>query len=95
MSTVYVSVSGNKNLQVAIDGSVYSVNNNNGTVNKINTPINSLAAGMHSLSFTRSANNNRKAGEITTQFNLRRNYDMYINVTANDSLELIEKRREA
>jgi len=93
-SSVYITATGNKNLQVSIDGSVYNLISN-GTTSKLNTPIVSLAAGMHSLTFTRPNNNNRRNNDVTTQFNLRRNYDMYINVTSNGALELIEKRKSA
>ena len=51
---------------------------------------------MHSITFTRTGtSNNRTADNMTTQFNLRLNFDMYINVNANGSLELIEKRKGA
>lgn len=89
---VYVTITGNKDYQVAIDGTTYNLNNVNSTVSKTNTPINTLSPGMHTLTLTRTANNNRRAGNYTTQFNLRRNFDMYINLNANGSVELIEKR---
>ncbi len=94
MSAVYVTVNGNMNLQVSIDGTVYNLVGN-GTMSKLNTPITNLAAGMHSLTLTKPANNNnnRRSNDITTQFNLRRNFDMHITVTANGALELIEKRK--
>lgn len=94
-SSVYVTVSGNKNLQVTIDGTPYTLSSN-GTSSKSN-PITSLAAGMHSLTITKPANNNnnRRSNDVTTQFNLRRNFDMHINVTSNGALELIEKRKGA
>lgn len=91
MSTVYVTASGNKNLQVTIDGSVYNLSSN-GTTSKLNNPITNLSAGMHSLTLSRANGNSRRNNEVTTQFNLRRNFDMHINVTANGALELIEKR---
>jgi hypothetical protein len=92
---VYITVNGNKNLQVAIDGDVKAFINSTSTstVNKT-AAITNLEAGMHTLSFTGTgANNNRMVENMTTEFNLRRNFDMYINVNADGSLELIEKRK--
>jgi hypothetical protein len=92
MASVYVTVNGNKNLQVAIDGTVYSLPNSGGMESKINT-VNGLVAGMHSLTLTGPGNNNRRVNNVSTQFNLRRNFDMHINVNADGGLELIEKRK--
>lgn len=92
---VYITVNGNKNLQVAIDGDVktFISSTSTSTVNKT-APITNLEAGMHTLSFTGTGTgNNRLIENMTTEFNLRRNFDMYINVNADGSLEFIEKRR--
>ena len=94
-SAVYITVNGNKNLQVAINGDVQTFisNTSTSTVNKT-APITNLEAGMHTITFTRiGANNNRMEENMTTEFNLRRNFDMHINLTAEGGLELIEKRR--
>ncbi len=95
VGAVYITVNGDKNLQVAIDGNVQTFSNSSstGSVSKT-SPITNLEAGMHSITFTRTGtSNNRTADNMTTQFNLRRNFDMYINVNENGSLELIEKRK--
>ena len=93
MGSVYITINGNKNLQLAIDGKVYSSPNYSGTVNKISA-INGLVAGMHDLTLTETENTSRRGNNnVITQFNLRRNFDMYINVTADGGLELIEKRK--
>jgi hypothetical protein len=92
---VYITVNGNKNLQVAIDGDVktFISNTSTSTVNKT-APITNLEAGMHTITFTGTgANNNRMVENMATEFNLRRNFDMYININADGSLELIEKRK--
>lgn len=92
---VYVTINGNKNLQVAIDGDMVTFANTTGTstVNK-SAPISNLEAGMHTLTFTRTgANSNRLFENMTTEFNLRRNFDLHINLNADGSLELIEKRK--
>ena len=97
VGAVYITVNGDKNLQVAIDGNVQTFISgvSTGNVNKT-APITNLEAGMHSITFTRTeTSNNRTADNMTTQFNLRRNFDMYINVNENGSLELIEKRKGA
>jgi len=95
VGAVYITVNGDKNLQVAIDGNVQTFTSSANTSNVSKTaPITNLEAGMHSITFT-GTNNNRTADNMTTQFNLRRNFDMYINVNANGSLELIEKRKGA
>lgn len=91
---VYITVNGNKNLQVAIDGDVktFISNTSTSTVNKT-APITNLEAGRHTLTFTTGANNNRMVENMATEFNLRRNFDMHINVNADGSIELIEKRK--
>lgn len=93
MNTVNINVYGNKNTQVAIDGNVYNLTNASSTVSK--AILSNLVVGMHTLTLTRTNNNNnnRRANDVTTQFNLRRNFDMTINVNANGSLELIETRK--
>src|SRR5687768_8538227 len=90
---VYITVNGNKNLQVAIDGDIktFISTASTSTVNKT-APITNLEAGRHALTFT-GTGANRMAENMTTEFNLRRNFDMYINVNADGSLELIEKRK--
>lgn len=92
---VYITVNGNKNLQVAIDGDVktFISNTSTSTVNKT-AAITNLEAGRHTLTFMGTgANNNRMAENMTTEFNLRRNFDMYVNINADGSIELIEKRK--
>lgn len=93
IGAVYITVNGNKNLQVAIDGEVktFISTASTSTVNKT-APITNLEAGRHTLTFT-GTGANRMAENMTTEFNLRRNFDMYINVNADGSLELIEKRK--
>lgn len=93
IGAVYITVNGNRNLQVAIDGDVktFLTNTSTSTVYKT-SPITNLEAGRHTLTFTVTGNN-RMVENMTTEFNLRRNFDMYINVNADGSLELIEKRK--
>ena len=93
IGAVYITVNGNRNLQVAIDGDVKTFLTNTSTSTDYKTsPITNLEAGRHTLTFTVTGNN-RMVENMTTEFNLRRNFDMYINVNADGSLELIEKRK--
>jgi hypothetical protein len=92
---VYITVNGNKNLQVAIDGDIktFISNTSTSTVNKT-AAITNLEAGRHTLTFMGTGtNNNRMAENMATEFNLRKNFDMYININADGSIELIEKRK--
>ncbi len=95
VSMVNIHLFGNKNVQVAVDGTSYNLNR--GTTGKASVAVNNLAVGMHTLTLTKTNNNNNRANNndnnnVTTQFNLRRNFDMTININANGSLELIETR---
>jgi Domain of unknown function (DUF4476) len=94
-STVYINLFGNRNAQVAIDGTNYNLSST--TTTKATTTLSNLVPGMHSLTVTRTGNNNanNNRNNISTEFNLRRNFDMTININANGSLELIETRRGA
>ncbi|HEX2684125.1 MAG TPA: DUF4476 domain-containing protein [Ferruginibacter sp.] len=92
MGSVYITANGNKNLQVSIDGTNYNLSTTSSTVSKTNA-ITGLVAGMHELKISGTGNNTRRVNNVTTQFNLRRNFDMNINVNADGSIELIEKRK--
>ena len=87
---VTISISGNKNLQVSIDGR--DINAGSGTIlaGKTTIAINNLTMGQHTLQVTRTDINTMRSGTITTTFTLRNNYEMLINVNSNGSLELIE-----
>ena len=87
---VTISISGNKNLQVSIDGR--DINAGSGTIlaNKTTIAINNLTMGQHTLQVTRTDMNSMRSGTITATFTLRNNFEMLINVNSNGSLELIE-----
>lgn len=97
VSMVNINLFGNKNVQVAVDGTNYNLNS--GTASKATVALNNLTVGMHTLTLTKTNNNNRANNNennyVTTQFNLRRNFNMTININANGSLELIETRKAA
>ncbi|HMK27200.1 MAG TPA: DUF4476 domain-containing protein [Chitinophagaceae bacterium] len=92
MNAVNITVNGNKNLQITVDGKDYLLNTNIANDTKTSIAISDLESGQHTFQVTRTGQNNRSE-KISTIFTLRRRYDMVINVNANGSLELIEKLR--
>lgn len=93
MNAVTITVNGNKNLQITVDGKDYLLANSIANANKTTIAINDLESGQHTFQVTRTGQNTNRSEQISTIFNLRRRYDMLINVNANGSLELIEKIR--
>ncbi|HEY6063586.1 MAG TPA: DUF4476 domain-containing protein, partial [Chitinophagaceae bacterium] len=90
-SVVTITVNGNKTLQITVDGKDYNLINNDVIGNKTKIEIGDLESGQHTFQVTRTNQNGRRPEKISTIFNLRRRYDMLINVNVNGSLELIEK----
>ena len=93
INAVTITVNGNKNLQITVDGKAYLLGNSISNDNKTTIAINDLESGQHTFEVTRTGQNSNRSEKISTIFNLRRRYDMLINVNANGSLELIEKIR--
>jgi len=93
MNAVTITVNGNKNLQITVDGKDYLLNTNIANDTKTTIAISDLETGQHTFQVTRTGQNGNRSENISTIFNLRRRYDMLINVNANGSLELIEKLR--
>ncbi len=94
MNAVTITVNGNKNLQITVDGKDYILNAGNTNIaseNKSTIRISDLETGQHTFQVTRMGQNVNRSEKISTIFNLRRRYDMLINVNANGSLELLEK----
>jgi hypothetical protein len=91
MNAVTITVNGNKTLQITVDGKDYNIINNAPIGNKTTIEIGDLESGQHTFQVTRTDQNTRRREKISTIFNLRRRYDMLINVNLNGSLELIEK----
>ncbi len=85
-----VSINGNKNLQVSVDGRDFNLSNSSVLGNKTTLTLNNLEMGQHTLQITRTDLNTMRSGSISAPFNLRNNYEMLINVNHNGSLELIE-----
>jgi hypothetical protein len=85
-----VSINGNKNLQVSIDGKDFNLSNSSILGNKTTIVLNNLEIGQHTLQITRTDLNTMRSDRISAPFNLRNNYEMLININNNGSLELIE-----
>src|SRR5436190_385473 len=85
-----VSINGNKNLQVSIDGKDFNLANSNILGTKTTIVLNNLEPGQHTLQIIRTDLNTMRSGRISAPFNLRNNYEMLINVNNNGSLELME-----
>ena len=87
-STVTITVRGNNNEQVLVDGKSYVVSNDYNTNSNTPITINDLQPGQHTLRVTRTDDIDNN----TTTFNLRSGYDLQIIVTANGSVQLRETR---
>ncbi len=92
-SAVTITVNGNKNLQISVDGIDYDLYNNVAIGDKTTINIGDMESGQHTLQVIRTGQNNKRSEKISTIFNLRRRFDMLINVNANGSLELMEKMK--
>ncbi len=92
ISKVNITVNGNKNLELSVDGKYYNLSNSSVLANKTIIALNNLDMAQHILQFTRTYLNTKRTDIITAVFNLRSGYDMQVNVNANGSLELIEKK---
>ena len=91
-SEVTFTITGNKNLQLVIDGINYDLVSSSTFGNKTTVIISNLAAGLHSFRVSRTDPNSNRAVQVSGSINLRSRYDMLINVKADGSLELIETR---
>src|SRR5689334_20396845 len=92
-STVTITVNGNRNRQVLVDGKDYTNSTNSVTTNNIPAPITitDLQAGQHTLQLVRANrynnNSNNRAGNTRT-FNTRQGYDVNITVNNDGSIQL-------
>jgi len=94
-STVNITMRGNSNREVRVDGKNYSVNNEVSTAISENTPIRitNLALGQHSLEVVRtSRNNNTTRPGNATIFSLRSGYDLNIAINTDGSVQISETR---
>lgn len=88
-----ITVTGNKNLQVAVDGKTYNLSTGTTTANKTTFAISNLKTGQHSFQVTRTDMITGSADKISSTFNLRSGYDILLRVNEDGSLEIIETKR--
>ncbi len=89
---ITITVNGNKNLQILVDGKDYNLSNTDATGNKTTIYLNNLETGQHTFQVIRTDRNTNRSDRISTTFNLRYGYDMLIKVNGNGSFELIETK---
>jgi len=94
-STVNITVNGNWNKEVRVDGKSYLVNTDASSVTSANSPIQirRLMPGPHSIEVVRKGRYNNTAIQgNTTTFNLRAGYDLNITVNNDGSVLTSETR---
>jgi len=95
LSTVNITLNGNRNKEVRIDGKSYSVNTDVSVVTSTGRPIQvtGLNSGQHSIEVVRTNryNNTTSTGNKTT-FYLRPGYDMNITVNNDGTIQTSETR---
>jgi hypothetical protein len=95
-NTTTIVVTGTQNLKLSIDGKMYNLANGNVTDNRTTVVLNYLKAGQHNLLISRTGAYSNQVEKVYPVFNLRKGYNMLVNVNANGSMELIEiKNTEA
>ncbi len=93
--TVTVTLNGNLNREILIDGNSYLASDyaNTAEPGKNMITVNDLAPGQHTLQVVRTtANNTRRNIGSERVFNLRAGYDLAIVVNGNGAIQLTEKR---
>jgi uncharacterized membrane protein YjjP (DUF1212 family) len=92
---VTVTINGNKNFQVVIDGKSYSASTfSTTTVNSRTLTITDLALGQHSIQVYRTTSTNRRTTVIySSNFTLRANYDLKITVNGTSGKVKIAETR--
>jgi len=93
ISTVSIAVTGNKNLQLAIDEKNYSLTSSTVNGNNTTLSISNLVTGQHTIRFIRTDLNSAATERISTLLILMSGYDMLIKLNENGSLELIETKK--
>lgn len=87
---VTITVNGNKNLQIEIDGKDYNLTGSDVSGNKTTFTYNNLDRGQHTIKVIRTDQNTNRSNTILATFYLRDGFDMLIKINENGSLELIE-----
>jgi len=90
LSTVTVNATGNRNKQVVVDNTSYTIDNTTTTGVK-EIVINNLAPGQHTLELIRN-NQNSNRQSTKTYFTTREGYDLTITIASNGSISTAETR---
>ena len=91
VSTLTITVKGNNNDAIIIDGKEYIVTNDNTTNTNIPIVVSSLQAGQHTLQLKRRDELNI----ASIPFIIRTGYDLHITITANGSMQQRETKWRA
>jgi hypothetical protein len=94
---VTVTVSGNKNSQVVIDGQTYTPSSATTRGNKNQIVIPNLSSGQHTIAVYRGNANNRRSSELySNSFTLRPYRDLQITVNGNNGrVKMVESSNNA
>ena len=87
-----LSVVGNKDLRLTVDGRDQLLANTVVTGNTSAGNIERIGNGQHTMQITRTNPNTNRLEQINTVFIMRKGFDLDITVTGNGSLELVESR---
>src|SRR5688572_25414686 len=92
--TVTITVNGNRNRQVLVDGRSFTVENSTtSTTLKVPIILNDLQTGQHTLQIVRTNPNTGTTNRTSsTTFTLRPGYDLEITINGNGSVAQTEKR---
>ena len=74
VSETIITVNGNKNLQLSLDGRDYAIISSNISGNKTTISISNLEIRQHTLVVTRTGKNSNRSERISTTFNLRNRF---------------------
>lgn len=94
VGTVTINVMGNRNKQVTVDGTNYTIGNEVNSVTGKRVPIvlNNLTSGQHTLTVVNENPNRNDENNISTVFRIRSGYDMNITVRNNGTVQLKETK---
>lgn len=93
ISAVTVEINGNRNLQVLVDGKIFSLTNSTTTGTKTTIALRNLESGQHTIQLTRTEVIPGVKETIPVLFNLRYGFDLFIVVSEDGSLALTETKK--
>ena len=91
--TVSFSITGNKNLKLAMDGKVQALTNSQVANDNTKIVFLNIQTGQHSFQVDRTDPYTAKPEKISSFFNFRTGFDLLVKVNFDGSLELIETKR--